>query len=102
MTKITYESLLNVGFQPCIFGPIHHTNLSYYLGPLNWELGRQKGKKGILCNLLNWNDVMIIGQDKKEEFFEYRQRFHFHNIEEIIQYCRNNNIKMESSKSVLF
>lgn len=70
MTKITHESLLENGFNFCVFAPIYCGRYSYYLGNLDWSEGEEtrkikpkyfwqkpKYEKIINCNKLNWNDA---------------------------------------------
>ena len=115
MTEINHKSLLDAGFEPCIFAPIYCGQYSYYLGNLDWTKGetieiikpkwwrfweKPIEKKYTLCNKLNWSDakmLIAVSADGKS-YIDWWSRERFLTIEEIKAYCKNKGIEMWASK----
>lgn len=95
-TEITHTSLIDAGFQPCIFAPIYFTKYTYYLGDLNWSLAPP-------ANNLNWEDatmLIVVSADEKS-YINFSDHKRFHTIEEIVEYCKEKGIEMKASLSPL-
>ena len=99
---INHESLLGAGFESCIFAPIYFTQYSYYLGNIDWTLGKtiENGKEKFLCNNLNWNNakLLIAVSSDGKSYVDYWTHKRFFTIEDIKTYCNDNGIEMTSSK----
>lgn len=112
-TLINHQSLLDSGFESCIFAPIYFSQYSYYLGNLDWSRGEEtreikpkyfwqkpKIEKYTLYNKLNWRDtkMLIAVSADGQSYIDWWSRKRFWSIEEIKEYCKNNGIEMWSSK----
>ena len=113
MTQINHDTLIDVGFQPCIFAPIYITRYTYYLGNIDWSLQERtiypkfwefwkKPKTQKFANNMNWNDAtMLIAISADDSSYLDRSGLRFYSIEAIIKYCKKQNIEMTASKSPL-
>lgn len=91
---INYENLLKNGFEPCVFAPIYIARYCFYLGDVDWTTKDFSKCTMMLAQLATGDWV-----DDFEASAHWTKKTQMKTIQDVIDYCTKNNIKMQGSKS---
>ena len=94
MRHILYNNLLKNGFEPCVFPPIYITRYCFYLGDVDFEK-KDFSKCTLMLAQLETGDWV----NHFETSTHWTNKTQMKTIQDIINYCNTNKIKMEASKS---
>lgn len=87
---ISYDNLLEVGFEPCIFAPIYIGRYCFYLGSVDWET-----KNFSKCTMM----LAERADGKWQDDFQRGDRTLMSSIKDVLSYCIDNKITMSGSTS---